>query len=158
MGFRAHLDQHRLLIVIAAVVGVLVLTGCGSSNKAKTTVSSSLNATALKLAACMRAHGVPNFTDPTPSGQARAVHANKRSPAFRSAQRACTGLQTALADFKPRESRATQLRDAQCMRAHGVPDYPDPLPGGGFRIPSTINPQSPAFERAQNSCEPTSKR
>jgi hypothetical protein len=39
------------------------------------------------------------------------------------------------------------------MRAHGVPNYPDPLPGGGFNIPSTINPQSPAFVAAQDACE-----
>jgi len=38
------------------------------------------------------------------------------------------------------------------MRAHGVRNYPDPLPGGGFSIPPTVNPQSPAFIAAANGC------
>jgi hypothetical protein len=40
------------------------------------------------------------------------------------------------------------------MRAHGVPNFPDPGSGGGIRIPdnSGINPQSPAFRSAQGAC------
>lgn len=41
---------------------------------------------------------------------------------------------------------------AGCMRAHGVSGFPDPSPGGGFAIPSTIDPQSPAFLSAQRTC------
>ncbi|HEY2202689.1 MAG TPA: hypothetical protein VGH56_12445 [Solirubrobacteraceae bacterium] len=97
----------------------------------------------------MRSHGVPNFPDPTVS----PVHVDKHSPAFQSAQQACGRLQAALAAAKPRPSRARQLRQAECMRAHGVPSYPDPLASGGFHIPTGINPQSPQFQRAQNACD-----
>jgi hypothetical protein len=41
------------------------------------------------------------------------------------------------------------------MRAHGVPSFPDPVPGsGGVKLDagSTVNPQSPAFQSAQQSC------
>jgi hypothetical protein len=39
------------------------------------------------------------------------------------------------------------------MRAHGVPDFPDPLPAGqASTVPSGINPMSSAFQRAQNEC------
>jgi hypothetical protein len=40
-----------------------------------------------------------------------------------------------------------------CMRAHGVPNFPDPGRDGGVRIPSTINQQSPAFQAAQRACD-----
>jgi hypothetical protein len=49
----------------------------------------------------------------------------------------------------------TGLRFADCMRANGVPNFPDPQGGGGgIQIPagSGINPQSPAFQAAQKTC------
>jgi hypothetical protein len=46
------------------------------------------------------------------------------------------------------------IRFSDCMRSHGVPNFPDPGSGGGVQIPqgSAINPQSPAFQSAQNAC------
>jgi hypothetical protein len=46
------------------------------------------------------------------------------------------------------------LKFADCMRSHGVPNFPDPGPGGGIQISagSGINPKSPAFQAAQNAC------
>lgn len=46
------------------------------------------------------------------------------------------------------------IRFADCMRSHGVPNFPDPSGGGGIQIPagSGINPQAPAFQSAQQSC------
>jgi hypothetical protein len=40
---------------------------------------------------------------------------------------------------------------SRCMRANGVPNFPDPSPNGG-QMPRSINPASPAYERAQNAC------
>jgi hypothetical protein len=47
-----------------------------------------------------------------------------------------------------------ELRVSECMRSHGVPNFPDPSGGGGgFNLNgSGINPQSPAFESAQQAC------
>lgn len=42
---------------------------------------------------------------------------------------------------------------AKCMRAHGVPSFPDPSARGGLVIPNDINPQSPAFSSAQQLCD-----
>lgn len=49
-------------------------------------------------------------------------------------------------------SRALQFAD--CMRAHGVPSFPDPGGGGGgIDLAGTgINPQSPAFKSARKAC------
>ncbi len=47
------------------------------------------------------------------------------------------------------------IKFADCMRAHGVPNFPDPGgSGGGIQIPdnSGINPRSPAFQSAQRAC------
>jgi len=44
------------------------------------------------------------------------------------------------------------LEFAQCMRAHGVSNFPDPS-GGAIQIGGAgINPSSPAFESAQTAC------
>ncbi len=46
------------------------------------------------------------------------------------------------------------IKFADCMRAHGVPNFPDPGSGGGITLTpgSGVNPQSPAFQSAQNAC------
>ena len=46
------------------------------------------------------------------------------------------------------------LKFAACMRANGVPNFPDPTTGGGIQIRpgSGLNPQSPAFQAAQKKC------
>jgi hypothetical protein len=47
------------------------------------------------------------------------------------------------------------LAFAECMRANGVPNFPDPGPGGGtnFVIPAGANPAAPAFRLAQSKCQ-----
>lgn len=47
---------------------------------------------------------------------------------------------------------ASGLKFADCMRSHGVSNFPDPGPGGGIQLPDGINPRSPAFQSAQNAC------
>jgi CubicO group peptidase (beta-lactamase class C family) len=45
------------------------------------------------------------------------------------------------------------LEYAQCMRAHGVPKFPDPVDGHITLTPSSgINPDSPAFQTASQAC------
>ena len=46
------------------------------------------------------------------------------------------------------------LKFAACMRSHGVPNFPDPTPGGGgIKIPSGVDPASPSFQSAQRACQ-----
>jgi hypothetical protein len=52
------------------------------------------------------------------------------------------------------------LAFSACMRANGIPDFPDPVqgPGGGVSLQlkagpgSDMNPNSPQFQTAQNAC------
>jgi hypothetical protein len=48
--------------------------------------------------------------------------------------------------------RSSGIAVAQCMRAHGITNFPDPGPGGGIQLPAGINPQSPGFRSAQKTC------
>ena len=47
------------------------------------------------------------------------------------------------------------LKYSQCMRSHGLHNFPDPSPGGGFvfQAGSGITPGSPAFQAAQAKCQ-----
>jgi hypothetical protein len=51
-------------------------------------------------------------------------------------------------------TRPQALKFAECMRAHGVPSFPDPGGGGsGIDLTGTgINPESPAFKSARQAC------
>ena len=47
----------------------------------------------------------------------------------------------------------SMLAFASCMRANGVPNFPDPKPGGGIALPAGSNPRAPAFRAAQAKCQ-----
>ena len=50
---------------------------------------------------------------------------------------------------------AAALAFAGCMRANGVPHFPDPKAGGGFLFHTGggVDPSSPAFKTAQTKCK-----
>jgi hypothetical protein len=50
----------------------------------------------------------------------------------------------------PAQPDQNLLNFARCMRADGVPNFPDPKPGGGFRFPAS---PAPAFAAAQAKCQ-----
>jgi hypothetical protein len=46
------------------------------------------------------------------------------------------------------------LAFSRCMRAHGVSDFPDPAPGGGFLFPrGSVNLNSPIVQAARSTCQ-----
>jgi len=53
--------------------------------------------------------------------------------------------------------RQAQLAYAQCMRDHGIADFPDPEPGGGLAIQgepgSDLDPDNPRFKAADEACK-----
>ncbi len=138
----------------------------------------SLEAAALAFANCMRANGVPKFPDPTNGGFLfrRGAGVDPSSPAFEAAQAKCKKYLPPGPGSGPPPSAKTlahYLTIAQCMRHHGVPEFPDPrttapsnprvaLGGGGgvisdiegvvFVFPSRIDQQSPAFTHAASVC------
>jgi len=150
--------------ISAALAGALVLAACGSATPGAS--DSKANA-ALGFSQCMRAHGVSDFPDPSSGGAISVNPSEVRSPAFQSAQQACRHLLPARG--QPGHMTAGQhraaLRLAQCMRAHGEPDFPDPsgadasskglrmvLGGMSFAAGPGLNPSSPAFRQAAARC------
>jgi hypothetical protein len=69
------------------------------------------------------------------------------------------GLAACGSSGKPNQGPGAQgaserIKFSACMRSHGVPNFPDPRASGGIQISpgSGLDPQSPAFQSAQNAC------
>jgi hypothetical protein len=173
---------------LVAAVGIaafsVVAAGCGGSgsssagvaNLGETTTTQttggspqgSLQATALRYSRCIRSHGVPDFPDPSPRGGINLTDqpgsdVNPSNPALQGAMLACAKIGV-FAKGNPTPARQRQytdelLRFARCVRAHGVPNFPDPsslgpAQGIGFLIDrNTLDPHSPALQAAVTACQ-----
>lgn len=124
---------------------------------------------ALAYVDCMRSHGVPNFPDPTSVGQINVKFAyggkggspvsagiDRNSPQYIAADQACRhllpgGVPT---PAQNQQALAKGLKFAQCMRSHGVPNYPDPNPNDPNVVRLIgVDTSSPQFQSAQKVCE-----
>jgi hypothetical protein len=152
----------RRPIALTAVGCALLLAACGSSSTPHQTASNG-QALGVKFSTCMRDHGVPSFPDPEADAggiQIPLSLTKNPSPAFKSAMQACKDLIQAGGSppVVSARQKAAALKLAQCMREHGVPNYPDPTYQDGHEIPPAIanpaiNPASPAFGAASTACE-----
>jgi hypothetical protein len=171
----------------------LLIAGCGGGAKSPTvahlgsstssTASSSSSAAgsgsasssggspgsqAVAFAACMRAHGVPNFPDPQVSTSGNEVKVAVRvtpsitgNPHFNSAQQACNKLlpgggpgSGSNHQISPQE-QSQYLKAAACIRTHGIPNFPDPtFSGGGVHVSKQgIDLHSPQVRAAEEACQ-----
>jgi hypothetical protein len=148
-------------LALAGLIG-LVGAGCGSNASSKTDTGSVATASstattsgpdkkltgrekAVKFAECMRANGVPHFPDPDPKGELNfGVDVSKET--FTKAVDACKDLKPpgALSAKRTPKQQSASLRFAQCVREHGVKDFPDPVNGEPLidttKIPSSNKP------------------
>ena len=135
-------------IALAAIACAVAIGACGSSSKSYANAGVSPG---IRFAQCMRANGVLDFPDGriTP-----ASGINPASPAYESAQNTCKKyLPRARAGPPPTPPSLVreELALARCMRANGVPNFPDPNAQGNIQFPITSPiPQSPAFQRASH--------
>jgi hypothetical protein len=146
---------------VAVVGGVFALAACGSAGKPTASGSSRSSAAFLRYSECMRARGVPNFPDP-PAGGGIHITASSgldpESPAFQAAMQTCRKLLPGGGPPRivPESAKLRLLNHAECMRAHGVPGYPDPTfpAGGGVEsfFPSNVEFGAPVFEKALKAC------
>jgi len=170
------MTRVRRLAVAGLVLPALVLTACssrtGSPPVAHLAGSESTAASpddALHLAgACLRQHGIPNFPDPAVATDGPAAghaildkSALKGYPtsAVNQALNACrTALDQADIASGPNSSISQQqiqarLALAQCVRAHGVPNFPDPNPTtGDVTPPPGLSKTSPSIVAAIRAC------
>ena len=158
--------MKRASVLLAASAAVLTLTvaGCGGSGDSGGSDSSSsgsnANSTlekAVKYTQCMRKNGVTNFPDPEKNGKfmIAAGGPNKNSPQFKKAAQACKSQEPPGLQDNPAQTAHDQrewLKWAQCMRANGIRDMPDPQDGRLLVPRDKINTNSPQFKKALNAC------
>jgi hypothetical protein len=155
----------------------LLIAACGSSSNNPSKDPAKGYSQALAFSRCMRTHGVSDFPDPKTNGRGIQLSVgpnsgvNPQDPAFQAAQKACQHLMPGGgpgSGHPSAQDKAQMLKVSQCMRAHGIGDFPDPTtsqpsPGKGFgmaigrngvflAIPNSIDVQSPAFKRAAAAC------
>jgi hypothetical protein len=182
--------MSRILIFIALASLAITAAGCGgkpastgvaqlpsstttttsSENGGSPTTAASKDRAIQRYASCMRSHGVPKFPDPKASsggmsltiGPGSGVDPN--APQFKTAEKACHKLMPgggkAPSPAQQAKALAQMLKFSACMRAHGLPDFPDPTSsGGGIQLSigskkgSGLNPRSPLFQAAQKACQ-----
>jgi hypothetical protein len=154
--------RHNVSVALAAVSCAVAIAACGSSGSSSGAAASSGSTQGVRYADCMRSHGAPNFPDPNADGSVNLPSGiNSASPAFQAAQQACASLQPNANGPRPAITAAQQksfVANAQCMRKHGVPNFPDPVFGtGGQGIGYNVPPGAFAYEtqgvlRASREC------
>jgi hypothetical protein len=141
-------------IIVTATVALLATACSGSASSAGSGGSPHAGGpanspSAVAYSACIRSYGVPNYPDPDSSGQLPKTDAQLlgvSTSRYLAARQACRHLLPTGGTLKQREDQCTQNSDcppalvqrmlaadrklAQCMRSHGVPNFPDPTNGG----------------------------
>jgi hypothetical protein len=150
----------------------MVIAACGSSSPTSSRTSGSgARATqaqlqqaqqdAVRFAGCLRAHGVPDFPDPTSPQQLKSSFAGIKSPAVGSAAMACRHLLGGggTPSQTPAQTRAqtvAALAFARCLRGHGFPRFPDPTSTGQLThemlAAAGIDVHQPAVVQAADAC------
>jgi hypothetical protein len=178
-----HRRSGTLALAVAAIaLGLAACGGTGSGSPSVANVLTTTSAThnggspspvpksdaaqsLVVWATCMRSHGDPDQPDPTidthgginismPGSAAslsNAVH-NGTAPCNGYLAAASADLRAGATDLTPPDQDAL-LKYSQCMRANGVPNYPNPGAGSEMNFNGTgIDPNSPFFLRANDKC------
>ena len=171
--------RRRGGVLTAVLIAVsLSAAACGGSGTAPAASHGGISAEkGVAYADCMRAHGVAGYPDPGST----VTGLNMNSPTFQSAREACAKLSPmpAVNTHATAQQIRQAVASATCIRDHGFPNFPDPIvtstytpanrgappsAGGGtggstaysngilFKIPSSIDTSSAAFQAAAKAC------
>jgi hypothetical protein len=118
---------------------------------------------------CVREHGVPDFPDLVlADGQlglpddATGTAGKQAMESNRAAQDACKSIMARLPASAQKNPPLTAddvrklIRFSQCVREHGIPDWPDPGPDGVFPLAGTslgTEGKSPRMIAAMQACK-----
>jgi hypothetical protein len=145
-----------------SVPGVASVSRSSTSSHAKTKIAHYPH-NGLGLALCMRAHGIADFPEPSAGGgfviSVKRGSGSDLDPASQRFQAAFSACRSVIGFTLPTPAQqaaqlALGLKFAECMRAHGVTNFPDPGSGGAFqvKINSGLNPNDPVFRSASKAC------
>ena len=121
-------------------------TGIAKTSPTTTTTKLTPQEKAVKLAACIRQHGVRHFPDPDSRGKFPNFGIDVSPAVWTRAVEACKDLAPpgAFSGKRTPKEQSASLRFAQCVRDHGVKDFPDPVNGQPLidttKIPSSNKP------------------
>jgi hypothetical protein len=121
----------------------------------------------VRFAECLRSHGLPDFPGPSSNGTfhiSSSSGAVPGSPEFQAALNACRKFMpnggAAPSPAQQAKMLAQALQYSECMRSHGITDFPDPHSSNGrvgFSINagagSDLDPNAPQFQAAQKACQ-----
>ena len=154
-------DQEDFQAAEEACRDLLPAGGIGDPNA---TMDPELADQLLEFAQCMRDHGV-DMPDPQFEGN-RVMQKGPQKvdqAKMREADKACASIRDKIkppeiSDEQKAEFKKAALANSKCMRAHGVPNFPDPVfdEDGGAQIRmqrgSGMNPESAKFKAAEKAC------
>jgi hypothetical protein len=145
--------------LVSALAGTALLAACSGSG-APVSAKETNYQKAVAFSACMRAHGEPGFPDPQPNGDllidGQKDHLN--GALLPAAQKACQHLMPLgppMTAAQQQRLTAHALKFVACMRAHGLPTFPDPKVGAQgvqLELPRSIAPNSAVLRNAQQAC------
>jgi hypothetical protein len=145
----------RRTALASSAIACLLLAGCGSKTKPLASSGTGYS-DFLAFSKCMRGHGISGFPDPSAQGGIHLAPGSglgPASPRFQAAQEQCKKL---LPGGGPGPQipvvSGSDVAFARCMRANGVPNYPDPTAASVEQPPVGVNLASPAVERAEAKC------
>ena len=137
------------------MAAVLLAAGCSSSPSSTTPAggpsAGSTVAQAVAYTQCMRSHGVPEYPEPDSSGQLQKIGSGQQvgvsDAQLTTAGNACQSLwpYQALTPAQQQQELTDDLKFAQCMRSHGLPNFPDPTIAEG-RAEFLLNPSQDGFD------------
>ena len=152
-----------LALLLALTMPLAAACGASGGSAGRAGSPGRLYQRALAYTGCMRSHGVPDFPAPKPGPEGTLIFPLNppagmlASPGYDPAFRAC--LKRAVIGARPRRYRAialSALKQAECMRAHGIASYPSPAAlNGGLHVPDTtigLDTHTPQFQVAGKAC------
>lgn len=171
---RKRVAAPTLALVSLATVGTLI-AGCSSDSNSNGATAGDEGSSAqsqggaagsaLAYSKCMREHGVTNYPDPQVDSRGAVQMGvpdgiDPNSPTFQSAQSACQSklFQSEGDTAGARTFDATKVAPwAKCIRAHGMPNFPDPrVQGDTIVIDASAagisGRDDPRFTKATQAC------
>jgi hypothetical protein len=129
--------SHLLTATFVALsIGTVAACGLGSQAQAETPAQ-----IWHELVACARANGDPSMPDPTIDSQGQAHFPPGTPMPSQATQQACQSIYNRL-PASVRNSAAPdiqmEIKFAQCMRQHGLSDWPDPNANGDYPLPADL--------------------
>jgi hypothetical protein len=148
-GLRTGSTLRTGIVPLTGIVLVLGLVACGGPPSPAASAHDQAVPVWRAFVQCARGHGAAELPDPVVDDQGRATFpddalARVPDPVHRRIMDTCSPILERLPASAAQEKAPTaaQIRAltefARCMRAHGLPDWPDPRSDAAFALPTRL--------------------